>query len=276
MFNELAKYLNKPELYAPSTDVFWDNPHISEVMLDTHLNPDYDSATRKHSFVDKSVNWISTIAPPSQYPSLLDIGCGPGIYAERFAAKGYKVTGIDFSARSIRYAQVQSALDKTDIEYHYQNYLTIDYEEQFDVVTLIYCDYAALSVTDRRALLKKVYKALKPGGKFIFDVFTHKMRKPEERTWYYSENGGFYSEKPHAYLVSVHQYDDEDKTELRQSIVITDDAVECYNVWDHFFTKDEIVNEISPAGFQAHEIYGDVAGTSYSDTEETICCVLTK
>ena len=41
MFNELKKYSIKPELYAPSTDKFWDDEHISKGMLEAHLNPNF-------------------------------------------------------------------------------------------------------------------------------------------------------------------------------------------------------------------------------------------
>jgi len=276
MFNELSAYLDRPELYAPSSDAFWNGPHISGIMLDCHLDPDHDSATRKLEFVDKSVNWIKKIAPPSEYPLLLDLGCGPGLYAEKFNNAGYKVTGIDFSERSIRYAEVQAVLNKTEIEYICQDYRTIDYLEQFDLITLIYCDYAALSVIDRRVLLQKIYKALKPGGKFIFDVFTHKMRKPESQSWYSSNNGGFYTDRPHLCLESVYQYDDDDQTELRRSIVITSGSIHWYNIWDHFFSKDEIIKEFMPAGFSMYEIYGDIAGAEYSDKSETLCGVFVK
>lgn len=276
MFNQLSDFSKKPKLYAPSTDKFWDDDHISKGMLEAHLNPDWNAATRKHDFVDKSVRWITSIAQPAQFQQLLDLGCGPGIYAERFHKAGYTVTGIDFSKRSIEYAQERTLLNKSNIQYYYQNYLTIDYTEQFDVITLIYCDYAPLSITDRLILLRKVYQALKPNGKFIFDVFTPLMRKEENHSWYYSEESGFWNQKPHICLNSVYQYDDEDNTELRQSIVLTEDTINCYNIWDHYFTKEKLISEIQPIGFNTLEFYGDIAGQEFSDTGETICGVFTK
>lgn len=66
-------------------------------MLKAHLNPDLESATRKLDFLEQSANWISDTLPPSSYKRLLDLGCGPGIYAEFFDAKGYQVTGLDIS-----------------------------------------------------------------------------------------------------------------------------------------------------------------------------------
>ena len=78
-------------------------------MLASHLNPDEQGATCKHDFAFKSAEWIATVAPPAEYKKLLDLGCGPGIYAERFVKEGFAVIGIDFSTRSIAYAKKQTA-----------------------------------------------------------------------------------------------------------------------------------------------------------------------
>ena len=136
-------------------------------------------------------------------------------------------------------------------------------------------DYAVLSITDRMALLGKIYQALKPGGKFIFDVLTPRMRKPENQSWYY-ENGGFFNEKPYICLNSVYQYNDEDETELHRHIVLTDENVYHYDVYNHYFTKKKLSTEVSQAGFVNCEFYGDIAGAEYSKDNETICIVITK
>ncbi len=65
------------------------------------LDPNCDGASRKRYVIDKSVEWIRTIFPPEKYPSLLDVRCGTGLYAEKFAKKGYIVVGVDFSHCSI-------------------------------------------------------------------------------------------------------------------------------------------------------------------------------
>ena len=280
MYEKLMALLNKTELNAPGTIIsnydLWDDEHISKGMLKSHLNPEEEGATSKHDFVSESVQWIAQIAPPARYTNLLDLGCGPGIYAERFAKAGYSVTGVDFSKRSIGYAKEQTELNSSGIEYHLQNYLTIDYTERFDVITIINKDYPVLSITDRIILLKKVYQALKPGGKFIFDVFTPKMRAKESRTWRFHENGGFINEKPHLLLEAVYQYDDEDKTELNRNIVVTDEDVNCINIWNHYLSKEMLLSETMPIGFDKIDFFGDIAGRKYSDEGETICAVITR
>lgn len=276
MLNKFKDFLKKPELYTPSTGKFWDDAYISEQMLQAHLNPERDAASRRHNFIEQSVGWISQIAPPAAYMALLDIGCGPGLYTERFYKAGYFVTGMDFSKRSIAYAREHAAIYESDVQYICQDYLTMDYVEQFDVITLIYCDYGALSFSDRQLLTAKVYKALKPGGKFILDVFKPNMRNSEKQTWQYFAHGGFYTQEPHLCLESVYQYDDDDRTELRQFIVLTESAINCYNIWDHFFSQDKLTKEILSAGFREHTIYGDVAGTACAEEQETLCGVFSK
>ena len=280
MYKELMALLKKPELNAPSTTIsnyaLWVDEHISKGMLKSHLSPDEEGATSKHDFVFRSAQWIAKIAPPTQYADLLDLGCGPGVYAERFVKAGYSVTGVDFSERSIAYAKEQTELNGSGIVYHLQNYLTIDFSEQFDVITIINKDYPVLSIADRTTLLKKAYQALKPGGKFIFDALTPKMRAKEKRAWRFSEDGSFMCNKPHILLEAVYQYDDEDKTELHQNIMITDEDANCINIWNHYLSKDLLLSEILPIGFEKADFFGNIAGEKYSDEGETICAVVTK
>jgi 2-polyprenyl-3-methyl-5-hydroxy-6-metoxy-1,4-benzoquinol methylase len=277
MFEKLSNYASKkPEIYEISTSKFWDDEHISKGMLEAHLNPEWDAATRNHNFITKSVEWIASIANPVQYPELLDLGCGPGLYAERFHKRGYHVTGIDYSRRSIDYAVSNAKINDITITYKYQNYLDITYQEEFDVITLIYCDFSVMSDRDRSRLLNSIYQALKPNGKFILDVFTpiqYKDRK-ETKDWYFDE-AGFWSDKAHICLNSFYRYD-EHNTMLEQTVVITKEAIHCYNLWDHTFTKEELEEDLCKAGFTSVDFYGDVAGDVYQPDGNLMCAVAKK
>lgn len=277
MMDKVFEYLKKPEVYTESTSKFWDDEHISKYMLEAHLNPNWEAASRKHDFIDRSVEWIEKIAPSETYKKVLDLGCGPGLYAERFATKGYLVTGIDFSKRSIDYAK-QKALEKDlKIDYFYKNYIEIEYKESFDLITLIYCDYGALSYSNRVILLKKVYDAMKVGGKFILDVFTPKNYegKCEGNTWYLNEGEGFWSPKTHLCIQSHYIY--EDDIRLNQYTIINEDGeANVYRVWDHYYTKNTITEELKKAGFSNIEIFSDVRGNFYDEESKTMCIVVEK
>lgn len=276
MNKQLLKFMQKPRLYEPSSHKFWNDEHISKGMLEAHLNKEWEAATRKYDFVLKSVEWICGIAPPIQYNKLLDLGCGPGIYATLFKHRGYDVTGVDFSERSINYAIDNAKKENLDIKYICQNYLDIVLEEKFDVITLIYCDFGVLSTIDREILLKKIYSMLNPNGLLIFDVFTPNMHedKKEYKSWSYFNNGGFWCENPHGCLESLYRY--EDSTILNQSIIVTDCEVKCYNIWEHMFTCENLLSELKVAGNWDVEFYSNVAGERYFESSKTICTVARK
>lgn len=271
MFNELFTLLHKPVLWQRSNETFWDDGHISKGMLDAHLDPDWEAASRKHSDIDRSVQWISTIIP--EHAKILDLGCGPGLYTKRLTALGYDVTGIDFSRRSIEFAKSQDVITK----YIYKNYLEIDYTDAFDVVTLIYCDYAALTAEERNTLMKKVHIALKDGGLFILDVFTEKhfSKKVSTTSWNLCEHGGFWSPEPHICLEATYLYEN-NRVAVDQYIVITADEMNEYLTWDTAYTVESMCDEISPHGFKVQEIFDDVCGSAYTNEADTLCFILKK
>ena len=276
MFEQLVNLIKKPALYEKGTAELWTDEHISKRMLKAHLSPNEDSATRKHSFVRESVKWINTIAPVQQYSSLLDLGCGPGIYAEEFHHAGYEVTGVDFSKRSVNYAK-NSALEKgLPISYYQRDYLTLDFKDEFSVATIINYDFGVLSTDDRARVLSKIYTALKPGGLFIFDVFTPNQYtgRQESTDWVYAKEG-FFCAKPHICLNSFFMYR-EHNTFCAQHIVITEQDVKSINIWEHTFTKDEIARDLFATGFSLCSVYGNIAGADFCENGNGMCIVAVK
>ena len=276
MFEKMYNYMKKPKLYENSTFRFWDDEHVSKGLLEAHLDSDFEAASRNKDFMDSSVEWIWRIAPAQEYKRVLDLGCGPGFYADRFTDKGYLVTGIDFSGRSIEFAKEDARVKNQDIEYIYMNYLDIDYNKQFDLVTLIFCDFGVLSEADRILILKKIHKALRVGGRAIIDVSSHREfeGKKENSSWYISE-GGFWKPDRHICLESHIIY--ENNIRLDQFIIIDSKGkVDTVRNWFKPFTREEIVAEFQRAGFDKVDVYSDVAGRTYTDDSKTICVVVEK
>ena len=101
MLEQLEKWLEPPVMDAESDSVFWQDDYISKKLLDVPLDPHDDLASRKHGFMDRFAGWINALMPPALDPRLLDLGCGPGLYAQRFAKAGpgkYRKAG--FGART--------------------------------------------------------------------------------------------------------------------------------------------------------------------------------
>lgn len=271
MNEKLFSLLKKPTLWKRSNEPFWDDEHISKGMLEAHLNPNLDAASRKHETIERSVKWLSDIIPSGS--KILDLGCGPGLYTKRLSDMGYDVIGMDFSRRSIAYAKEHD----TRTEYIDQNYLELNFTNTFDAITLIYCDYAALTQPERKILLTKVHQALKPKGLFIFDVFTdvHFKSKSNKTSWSVHENGGFWSAEPHICLEGTYLYEN-NTVAANQYIIITDNGMNEYLTWDTSYTRQALAEELLSSGFDVKGAFGDVCGSLYTGKSDTLCFVAYK
>ncbi len=270
----LESLQHKPAPFTPGEPLFWDDPHISAQMLQTHLDPETDLASRKPETIEKSVAWIVDELGLQAGDALLDLGCGPGLYASRFAPLGLQVTGVDYSRRSIVYARGEAERLNLEIVYRYENYLDLADEGLYDAALLIFGDYCVLNPANRHKLLGNVRRALKPGGYFVLDVTTPNLvyHQGDKSRWYAAE-AGFYRPTPHLVLENGFAYPDE-RIYLDQYIVIEEDgAVKVYCNWFQDFTREMIVEELAAGGFNVRGVWSDLTGTPYEEGSEWIAVV---
>ncbi len=262
----------KPELFTPGDITIWTDPYISEHILDAHLDPDSDDASRREETIDEVVEFIAGRFPFTEFPRLLDLGCGPGLYASRLHDAGYRVTGIDFSAVSINWARDEAEEYGWDIQYLQQDYRSWQPEaESFDMVLLIFGDFCVLSPEDRTVLLEKVRYALVPGGVFLFDVFTEMyLPHPDERGWFTMLEDGFWRPDHNLVFEIKHRYP-EDSVHLNRYLIITEDGeVRTCNIWHRWFGRAEIRKLLNDSGFEVAEMWADLKGTPLKPSPEWI------
>ncbi|HBX69816.1 MAG TPA: SAM-dependent methyltransferase [Chloroflexi bacterium] len=274
---QLKPYQQKPAPFTPGEPLFWDDPHISTQMLDAHLNPNHDHASRRPETIDRSVDWLIKTMELQPGNALLDLGCGPGLYASRFAQRGLQVTGVDYSQRSIEYAQEYAQQNGLEIEYRYQNYLELTDADQFDAALLIYGDFCPLSAEQRSQLLGNIHRALKPGGFFALDVTTrsHRQKHGSSNGWYLVENG-FWKPGPHLVLEEGFDYPEE-SIYLDQAIVIEiDGKISVYRNWFQDYSLKTITAELAAGGFDIQSVWSNLTGTSYTEDTEWIGLVTRK
>ncbi len=265
MFRKLEKINKRPmpfEFYTASE--LWTDEHTSEHMLSYHLNENIDVASRKAAFIDRSVDWIVARFGVSNDTKIADFGCGPGLYAARLARKQAKVTGIDFSKRSIHYAVEDAEKSGLSICYVNQNYLDFETEDRFDLILMIMCDFCALSPKQRKQMLGKFHKLLKPGGYVLLDVYSLASFEQREETARYEVNllDGFWSPTKYFGFLNTFKYEREKVVLDKYTIVQADRLWTVYN-WLQYFDPDGISTEFVESGFQVDAFYADVAGSTF-------------
>jgi len=241
----------KPKIYEKGTAFMWTDKHISKQLLNIHLNPDIDLGSRKKSTIEKTANWILNTQKEKGKLAILDLGCGPGLYTEIFAEKGHKVTGIDISKNSIEYAKKSAENKKLDITYLNSSYLEVDLKSDiYDLVVLLYTDLGVLTPTERESLLEMIFRILKKGGTFIFDVLKDREieKKTSPKTWEVS-NIGFWKESPYLALSESFLYQKEKVILFQHNIVDTEENIETYRFWTHFFSQTDVKKMLDAHNF---------------------------
>lgn len=273
---KLIQTAQKPKIYENGTAVMWTDEHISAQLLQTHLSQETDLASRKESTIASTIKWILDKVP-GEGMNILDLGCGPGLYTEKFAQKGHSVTGVDFSNSSISCAQKSAKENNLNISYRCQDYLTLDDENRYDLVMMIFTDFGVLNPDQRNTLLQNIYRALKPGGIFLFDVLNDNYAETaDSRNWEAAEKGFW---KPHPYLsLSENFYYEEEKVTLSQHIIIDEKRqADIYRFWTHIFSNNDLTEILKTHNFTDLGFYENIIPDSENyRSGDVIFCITSR
>ena len=277
MFDALEEINKRPrpfEFYTAKD--LWTDEYTSTKMLAYHLNEEVDMSSRNTKFIDRSVEWIASRFDIVEGTRIADFGCGPGLYATRLAKKGARVMGIDFSKRSVEYAKAVADREQLNIDYVNQNYLDSEIEDRFDLIIMIMCDFCALSPAQRRRILSKFQKILRPGGSVLLDVYSLSAFEQRQEAATYAANllDHFWSSSEYFGFLNTFKYEDEKVVLDKYTIVEPEKIWVVYN-WLQYFSSDELENEFCNAGLSVDEYYSDVSGTVYDSESSEFAVIAT-
>ncbi len=265
LFSALESANEKPRPFSVYTaSELWSDEHTSKQMLAFHLNGEIDVSSRRTGFIDASVRWMEERFELSHGSRVIDFGCGPGLYTTRLARLGADVLGVDFSARSIEYARASAMTENLEVTYVEADYLDFQTEGTFDLVTMIMCDFCALSPRQRGHMLAKFKSLLSDRGRIVLDVYSLAAFGERQEGLICEKNqlNGFWSANPYYGFVASFRYDDEKVSLDKYTIVEEGRQREIYN-WLQYFTPASLEREAHAAGLRVDELYGDVAGNPY-------------
>ena len=140
---------------SPYYHVLYHNRNESEAekFLDNlleHITPQYSDADKK----------LLTV---------LDLACGKGRHSRYMAEKGFDVTGLDLSRKSIKFAQKVESDNLSFFEHDMRKPFRIHY---FDIILNLFTSFGYFDKEeDNLIALKNVSYGLKPDGIFILDYF---------------------------------------------------------------------------------------------------------
>jgi ubiquinone/menaquinone biosynthesis C-methylase UbiE len=100
----------------------------------------------------------------------LDIPCGMGRLTIPLATMGLEMTGLDLVPSYIRKARRRAKKERPAIRFIQGDMRDIEFENEFDAAFNWFTSFGYFSDEDDLLFLKKVLKALKPGGRFLIEM----------------------------------------------------------------------------------------------------------
>ena len=271
MYEFLQDISQRPEPFSRYTaKELWTRPHLARQMLSFHLNQETDLASCRFETIDQIVNWIDSELNLSG-KRVCDLGCGPGLYTQRFSARGADVTGVDFSAHSLEYAELKARDNVQPIRYLNADYLSNDLPTGFDLVTLICTDYCVLSPEQRSILLGRMREILNPDGQIVIDVAGIASLARKEELTEIAERllDGFWAEGDYVGIKRSFVYPDKDLSLDRYLIVEPNASWQIFN-WFQHFTPESIEAELQNACIEIDQMVGDLSGVPLKPESDLI------
>ncbi|MBT7847129.1 MAG: class I SAM-dependent methyltransferase [Lentisphaerae bacterium] len=253
----------EPLPWAEGDNIPWNDPDFSRRMLDEHLTQGHDAASRRLALVDHHIAWIHDVLLDERPSSILDLGCGPGLYLERLAARGHTCTGVDYSPASIAYARKKAGDSGWDIDYREGDLREVEYPRDRTLVMQIFGEMNVFRRSDAASILGRACGALVPGGRVLLEVHEYDTIKglgSEGASWF-SSPSDLFGDDPHLVLTESHWDSKTATTTIRYHIIdAASGAVDRYAQTFQAYTDPEYTALLVEAGFGNIRLIRDVPG----------------
>jgi SAM-dependent methyltransferase len=140
---------------------------VGSDIFDEDYLPFYDAMLEQRS--DSEVESILRLLELPEGAEVLDVPCGHGRIANRLAARGMRVTGIDRSAHFIEVARSRAADAGVSVEYLEGDMRELPFEGRFDAVLNWFTSFGYFDDETNRRVLAGFRRALRPGGRLLLE-----------------------------------------------------------------------------------------------------------
>jgi len=238
----------------------WDDPVISAQVLKEHLSQDSSAASRQISEIHKHCVWIDQEILQSKRADILDLGCGPGLYAQELQKAGHMYTGIDIAPAAITFAK---KLSIPGCEFLLGDFRDVPFGKDRNLILFLFGAINLIPKSDAQRVIEKIFMALKPGGKILIEATSVEAADQigNQPAMWYSAEEGIFSPQPH--LCLMESYWDENFNTATERYFILDpqtNQVKRFCASTVGYDIEELEGMLEKAGFSNLRNYATLSG----------------
>jgi SAM-dependent methyltransferase len=262
LFQALWKIYNRPSrptAWAGNGNLPWNDPEFSRRMLREHLDQSHGAASRTMAERQLQLAWFREKLNIQPGRHILDVTCGPGLYAVDLAKEGCSVVGFDFGPVSIAYAHqlAQKEGVAANCKFIEQDVLQADFgENEFDAALFIYGQLAVFPQEQAQMLLEKVVRALRPGGRLCVELLNQDRLDKKDSNWWFTDDTSLWGDAPFLHL-GERFWDDEQEMSLErfQTIHLGTGQLDEVILCDQSYSVEMMVEMMRTAGFIQVDVF---------------------
>lgn len=203
--------------------------------------------------VEALVNFLHLDEPSK----IMDLACGHGRHANQLAKRGHSVTGIDITDGFLEIAREDAKGLNVSVEYICEDMRNISYSDEFDIVLLLFTSFGYFSDEGNKLVLQNIFKALKPGGYFCFDIHNRDVAVKNMRPYNVIEKEGNFQ-------IDRSTIDSENGFWINRRVIIRNGVRKDLPFFIRLYNPNEIRYLLSDAGFADISFYCDWDGNPIS------------
>jgi len=136
---------------------FFDRAYVAQ------LREEKSPAQTRHE-----IDFILRALRPPRGARILDVPCGYGRHAAGLARRGFRVVGVDLSRAMLAEAR-RRFVERPRLTFVRGDMRRIAFRAEFDAVVNLYTSFGYFTPAQNRAVLRRLARALRPGGRLLID-----------------------------------------------------------------------------------------------------------